>query len=326
MAYERFANGGLSSLDSAVASDDVALTVKSAVGFPATGNFRIIVESEIMLVTGVLGKTFTVARAQEGTTAASHDSGVAVFHALTAGALAQRDVEQFAAGVITDRDAAGQPGRLYLPAGGMVSQDDGAVWNMLPLSRMKSPTSSGFTWVNQGTASVTDTHGMMVLTTPSVSSGESLRCLVKTAPTTPYTVTVCILPQSPTYTTSSTCAQFGVCWRENSSGKLLTYGWGMGSYPLYFSYDQWTNYATLSANQFQYATPPFAPFWIRMSDDGVNRLVEIAGSDGVSFVPVHTVQSRATFLTADQIGVFANSWKSANGIPRVISFLHWEEA
>ena len=72
MAYERFANGGLSSLAAGIDDSVLALTVKSAVGFPTGGNFRIIVESEIMLVTDVQGKTFTVTRAQEGTSAAAH--------------------------------------------------------------------------------------------------------------------------------------------------------------------------------------------------------------------------------------------------------------
>ena len=112
MAYERFANGGLSSLDAAIDSDDLALTVKSAVGFPTGGNFRIIIDNEIMLVTDVQGKTFTVTRAQEGTSAASHDADVAVFHVLTAGSLAQRDIEQFATGAIANRDAAGQARHL----------------------------------------------------------------------------------------------------------------------------------------------------------------------------------------------------------------------
>src|SRR3990172_4023235 len=113
MAYERFANGGLSSLEAAIDNDDLALTVKSAVGFPTGGNFRIVVDNEIMLVTDVQGKTFTVTRAQEGTSAASHDADAAIFHVLTAGALAQRDIEQFATGAVADRDAAGQAGRLY---------------------------------------------------------------------------------------------------------------------------------------------------------------------------------------------------------------------
>ena len=118
MAYERFANGGLSSLAAGIDNSVTSLTVKSAVGFPTGGNFRIIVDSEIMLVTDVQGKVFTVTRAQEGTSAASHDADVAVFHVLTAGSLAQRDIEQFGTGAIASRDAAGQAGRLYLPTEG----------------------------------------------------------------------------------------------------------------------------------------------------------------------------------------------------------------
>lgn len=325
MAYERFANGGLSSLAAGIDDSVLALTVKSAVGFPTGGNFRIVVESEIMLVTEVQGKTFTVTRAQEGTSAAAHLADAAVFHVLTAGALAQRDIEQFGRGAIASRDTAGQAGRLYLPTEGLVHQDTGLAWDMMPLSRMTPPASADFTWVNQGTATVADTKGMMVLTTPSSASADSLRCLVKSAPGTPYEITVCMLPQSPPYTSNASIAQFGICWRESGSGKLLTYGWGMGNYPLQFSYDQWTNPTTLSTNQFMYTAPQFSPFWIRFSDNGTNRMVKVS-SDGFNFVPVQGLQSRTAFLTADQVGVFANSWKTSNGIPRVISFLHWSQS
>jgi len=326
MAYERFANGGLSSLDAAIDNDDLVLTVKSAVGFPTGGNFRVIIDNEIMLVTNVQGKTFTVSRAQEGTSAASHDADAAVFHVLTAGSLAQRDIEQFATGAIANRDAAGQAGRLYLPDYGFVSQDNGSLWDMLPLNRMVPPASGDFTWGNQGRATVEDVKGMMVLTSPGVASGENLRCLVKSAPSTPYEITVCMLPQSPTYTTAgSTVPQFGVCWRDSATGKLLTYGWGQSTYPYSFFYTQWTNPTTISACQFYYGSPEFAMHWIRFSDDGANRVVKVS-HDGFNFVPVAPAQDRTVFLTADQVGVFANSWNTSNGIPRVISFLHWEEA
>lgn len=322
MAYERFSNGGLSSLDAAIDNDDLALTVKSAVGFPTGGNFRIIIDNEIMLVTDVQGKTFTVTRAQEGTSAASHDADAAVFHVLTAGALAQRDIEQFATGVIASRDAAGQAGRLYLPTEGLVSQDSGLAWDMMPYHRFTPPASGDFTWVNQGTATVADTKGMMVLTTPSVASGESLRCLVKTAPATPYEITVAMLAQSPGYSTNNV-SQFGICWRESGSGKLLTYGFGTQNYPQGFYYTQWTN-PTTPTNQFVYTAPWSWPLWIRFSDDGTNRMVKISG-DGVTFQPVQAPQGRTVYLTADQVGVFANSWKNTYAA-RVVSFLHWKEA
>ena len=324
MAYERFANGGLSSLAAGIDDSVLALTVKLAVGFPTGGNFRIIVESEIMLVTDVQGKTFTVTRAQEGTSAASHDADAAVFHVLTAGALARRDIEQFGTGAIASRDAAGQAGRLYLPTEGLVGQDNGLAWDMLPLTRMTPPASADFTWVNQGSAAVADTKGMMVLTTPSSTSTDSLRCLVKSAPGTPYEITVGMLAQSPLYVSSSVIPQFGICWRDSVSGKLLTYGWGMSNYPLYFMYAQWTNPTTLSGGIFSYGTPINSPLWVRFGDDGTYRTVKVS-CDGFNFAPVQAPQGRTVFLTADQVGVFANSWKTSNGIPRIISFLHWSQ-
>ena len=142
MAYERFANGGLSSLAVGISDSDLTLTVKAAGSFPNVGNFRILIGSEIMLVTNVQGQVFTVTRAQESTSGASHDADAAVNHVLTAGALAQRDIEQFATGALSDRDAAGQTGRLYLPTEGLVHQDNGSLWDMMPLNKVTPPASA----------------------------------------------------------------------------------------------------------------------------------------------------------------------------------------
>mgnify|MGYP000843565616 FL=1 len=325
MAYERFANGGLSSLDAAIDNDDLALTVKSAVGFPTGGNFRIIIDSEIMLVTDVLGKTFTVTRAQEGTSAASHDADAAVFHIITAGALAQRDIDQFTTGTVANRDAAGQAGRLYLPTDGYIARDSGLDWERMPFWRLTPPNAGDFTWVNQGSATVTDRKGMMVLETPSVASGENLRCLVKSAPATPYTITVALLAHGPIYTTGYTLPHYGICLRESGSGKLLVYGFGYNSYPFRFQYAQMTNPTTIATGGIVDTTVArHWPQWLRVSDDGTYRRVYISG-DGVKWNLAVSAESRTVFLTADQVGVFANSWKNTY-VPRVISFLHWGEA
>ena len=325
MAYERFANGGLSSLAAGIDNAVTSLTVASAVGFPTGGNFRIIIDSEIMLVTNVQGQTFTVTRGAEGTTAASHLAAAAVFHVLTAGSLAQRDSDQFATGAIANCDAAGQAGRLYMPTEGLLNQDNGTAWDMLPFHRFTPPAVANFTWVNQGTSTVTDnSKGMMVLKPCSVASGDNLCLLVQAAPAPPYEFTVAMLVQNPLYAGSYQIGQFGICWRESGSGKLLTFGWGTNNYPLTFSYAQWTNPTTLSASQFTVQAPLHHLFWIRFADDGVNRTVKVSG-DGVSFEQVCAPQGRTVFCTADQIGVFANSWKTANGIPRIVSFLHWRQ-
>jgi len=96
---ELFTNNGASTLSAAIATTGAtSLTVTSAASFPTGGNFRIIVDSEIMLVTAVAGTTFTITRGQESTTAATHTNGAAVNELLTAaqlnsgGVIARTDV------------------------------------------------------------------------------------------------------------------------------------------------------------------------------------------------------------------------------------------
>ena len=88
MAVELFANQAATTLNGTITSGASSLVVTSATAFPTAysgaSQFRIIVESEIMLVTATSGTTFTITRAQEGTSAAGHNSGVAVTHIVTA--------------------------------------------------------------------------------------------------------------------------------------------------------------------------------------------------------------------------------------------------
>lgn len=87
MAQEQFANNPSSTLTGAITAGSTSLTVASATAFPTEGNFRLLIETEILKVTGVAGATFTVERGAEATTAAAHAAGAAVTQVLTAGAL-----------------------------------------------------------------------------------------------------------------------------------------------------------------------------------------------------------------------------------------------
>ncbi len=88
MATEQFSNNGLSSLNGAITSGASTLIVNAATSFPTIPQFRLLIDSELMLVTAVSGTTFTITRAIEGTVAAAHANGVAVYQSLTAGAIA----------------------------------------------------------------------------------------------------------------------------------------------------------------------------------------------------------------------------------------------
>lgn len=106
---EKFANAAEDTLNGAITSGATSLTVNSASEFPTDGDFRIKVESEIMIVTAVSTNTFTVTRGQEGTSAAAHADGIAVVHVLSAGSL------QVFRNEIVDPDTAG--GRLTVQTG-----------------------------------------------------------------------------------------------------------------------------------------------------------------------------------------------------------------
>lgn len=87
MATEQLANLAVTTLNGAINNSTTSVVVTSATNFSAAGKFRIVVDSEIMLVTGVSGTTFTVTRGAEGTSAAAHSSGAALAQVFTAGAI-----------------------------------------------------------------------------------------------------------------------------------------------------------------------------------------------------------------------------------------------
>src|SRR5690348_6298844 len=85
---EQFANLAQTTLNGAINNSVTSITVASSSGFPSSAQYRVRVESEIMLVTAGAGTTsWTVTRGAEGTTAVAHSTGVSVYHVLTAGAL-----------------------------------------------------------------------------------------------------------------------------------------------------------------------------------------------------------------------------------------------
>ena len=61
-----------------------SITVTSEAGFPAV-DFIISIDTEAMLVTNVSTTTWTVTRGYEGSTAATHTNGTAIYHDWSAG-------------------------------------------------------------------------------------------------------------------------------------------------------------------------------------------------------------------------------------------------
>lgn len=92
---EKLSNFATTTLSSGINNSVTSLTVASATNFPISGNFRITIDSEILLVTAVSGTTFTVVRGVEGTSAASHSSDATVGNCLTVLGLWQHIKDKF---------------------------------------------------------------------------------------------------------------------------------------------------------------------------------------------------------------------------------------
>ena len=166
---ETFANQAVTTLSAAITTTTTtSCSVIDATAFPTTGNFRIRIDGEILIVTGVEGNTFTIMRGAEGTLAATHASGASVIHLLTKGGLEARVANRFISDIYDNKPAAGVKGRLFLPTDGLfLEYDDGAAWHKYgPYRRLKAPPQTGWSWVNQGNATVNYVGGALVLRRP----------------------------------------------------------------------------------------------------------------------------------------------------------------
>lgn len=91
---ELFANDAYTTLNGAINNSVTSIVVSDGGLFPSDGDFRIRIDDEFMLVTGVSGTTWTVVRAVEGMgvaptgTAASHLNGADIRQVLTRDAMA----------------------------------------------------------------------------------------------------------------------------------------------------------------------------------------------------------------------------------------------
>lgn len=85
---EVYTNAIPRTLTADITSGATSLTVSAATGFPASGNFSIKIEDEIIRVGAISGTTLSsLTRGAESTTAAAHTSGKVVLHVITKTAL-----------------------------------------------------------------------------------------------------------------------------------------------------------------------------------------------------------------------------------------------
>src|SRR5437016_4936516 len=230
MSYELFANAATSSLVSRINSSVTSLTVVDASSFPATGNFRIVIDTEIMQVTAVSTNTLTVVRGTEGTTAASHSSAATVTVILTAAALASFRSDTIQYGTNSSRPSASKPGVLYFPSDGegTIARDSGSVWNPFGLYSfpLTAPSTGTFgTTLGTGTDSFTQNGDCIVHKANGVAATTVTAAHVGTL-TQDKIYTVQLSPFFTPYSsaTSIPVAMPGLIIRDSATGNTRCFG------------------------------------------------------------------------------------------------------
>jgi len=284
MRQERHVNNTYSTLDtggSPLGSGVTTVPLTDGTGFPSEGDYRVLVEAELMLVTARAGNNLTVVRGIEGTTPAEHVDGSTVRVIVTEGAL-EKHLSDFSP--------------LFIPGGSLPCR----IFNTggTPVGH------TGFTWFNQGgEASAEDLDDGSILLTTLGGAGNQWRGKYMTPPSTPYTVTAAL--SILWIQNGSTYPQCGLILENSGDGKLVTLS-------LYSRVNAQTgiqichmnSYTSFNSDPFDYRTAGLLSevVWFRFGDDGVDHSFYMS-VDGVKWLHLLT-QSRTAWLSngGDRIG------------------------
>lgn len=301
---EKFKNIGQSTLSAGVDASTTTMPITSVSSFPTDGNFRILIDAEIMLVTAVSGSNFTVVRGQEGTTGASHSSGATVTLVLTADSVF----------------------RFLKDNVPMVNLTELPPQNSITNSAGTTLTHSDLTWVNQDSATITTlSNGNISLVNPG---NAGMHLAVKSAPTAPwvFTVAACYGHHSQDQNWA------GIVARESSTGKFVIMFVRGSDATGFEGVDQvgvayWTDADTFNSNPGSAAafqTVGRNTHWLRITDNNTNIICE-SSNDGITWTQFLSA-SRTAFMAGgpNQIGIVVGC-EAAQTFKTSMIVTHWSE-
>lgn len=295
MVRERNENGAVSTLNGSLTNVSTSIVVTNGGVFSSQPQFRIIIGSEIMLVTAVAGNTLTATRGQEGTVAVAHTDGATVAQIVTRDGLQNY--------IITN----GLPmfGATARPA--TVFEDiNGNVLN-----------AASFTPYNIGGGSITDYTGSTGIGMNIPASGSnSLRVWATAAPSPPWKLSVWIGALGK----SAGVTQILIGAKETGAGGSLS---GLAMRFDGFVHQAWTSPTVFGAASSSTTAggEPFG-FWMQVEDDNVN-LTFRAGIDGVLYRQIHQETRLNTLSSIDQLFFGGNDASSDFGA--LASIYSWVE-
>lgn len=319
MMAEVWGNAWNTTLDGAIDDNDTELTV---VDTPpdayATGDYMLMIEGELLRVTGVSTKTLTVARGEEDTAAAAHDDGASVRIIDTAGSRNRMLSDCFLSGTYANLPAARDAGRVYLCTDSpFVLYNVGGEWiHTIPGCGIVTPPVLGdFTWVNQGSATAVSTYGGVYMEGPQ-DTGANERVLKKALPSAPWTVTVGFIPMATGVNYVN-----GGFYLADANDKGVRFAWMCRNAPTVDS-AAFNSPTSWSSDKFSYIAECGTVLFLRFVDDNSSRYYQVS-RDNQHFTTVSS-ESRTTHMTPTYCGMMVNAWNSVL-IPK-FHFVHWAQS
>jgi hypothetical protein len=189
---------------------------------------------------------------------------------------------------------------------------------------LTDPTLKSWSWVNQGSASVSTTNGGIYLSSPSNGVAYNWRLRLLASLSTPYTVTVMSLPLATSYNSSTAVIGGAAPIVLYDGTKLTTCGPFVGD--LTYEITDWnslSSYNTSAAyvgSQSGFSANGIMFPWVQFTDDGTNHIWKLS-NDGINFYTWFT-RARAAFLSGSnqQIGFGVNPYNQIFGI----NILSWK--
>lgn len=297
---EQFKNLAETTLDEALDNSETGIDVVDGSVFPSSGNFRVKVESEIMLCTGRSTNDLTCTRGAEGTTAASHSNGLKIEHVWTKGSYEQSLADLFQAG-----GYASLPSTSDVRAPTHYRANDvnygwtftGTNWDLthpvyVPYANRVDV--SGWSNLNHSTETWTDVNGCLHASGLPTSGGDSIRGYHKAKPSAPFTLHAIINP--PILTGAYRLVGFGLY--DSSGGKLKFMG-VMGNNGLTIFTMNFANTTTYAGDVIsRYSLSSTAPFYIQLQDDNTNWIYKFS-QNGKEFYTFS--EARNSYLTPDKV-------------------------
>lgn len=243
---EQFANDAFTTLAASVTTTDLTITVSSAATFPPTTPFRIMINDEVMMVTGIALNVFTVTRGLEETEITTHTIGDEVSQVLTNSSFFAWSECRFGTG---DRASLPTPeldGRLYLTQtpGWYIFRENGSTWRSwgptFQLHEGLNFESNSWNWINVNDtvnpiAGATNWFGDLNFSVdPNVGAGENIKLFTEavnrstyypigTEGTAPYDI--CSGPDGNLWITDPGS---GYVWKVTTAGVATSYALPQG--------------------------------------------------------------------------------------------------